>query len=319
MDWVSEAHEGPAGLRGCGQRQELGCRPKGHKRRGQSSSVQRAGWTLVARALHLWGAGTHRLKGTPWSLPQPPALGAWGGGQPGMWRGGQAASGARGALLGQRGTREVRGFRAPMTGRPPKPKLSVCLFPASLSPAGSARICGEFRRGARPQGILPGAAGQVQKNHRPGTQPPTREVRCRPGAADSRKTHSPTTALHGNVQEEAPRGHRVPAAGSPRAPALHAARSEPQTRSSGATLRVAAWRKDRAGTRSEQGGCPLLRGGLHLPSARRGRASPRLGALRLTRAGGSGAGEEGTEGSARPHWTPATPGPAGLLAATPGA
>ena len=148
MDWASEAHEGPAGLRGCGQRQELGCRPKGHKRRDQSSSVQRAGWTLVACALHLWGAGTHRLKGTPWSLPQPPALGAWCGGQPGMWRGGQAASGAHGALLGQRGTQEVRGFRAPMTGCPLKPKLNVCLFPASLSPAGSARICGEFRRGA---------------------------------------------------------------------------------------------------------------------------------------------------------------------------
>lgn len=40
------------------------------------------------------------------------------------------------------------------------------------------------------------------------------------------------------------------------------------------------------------------------PSPRRGHASPRLGALRLTRAGGSGAGEEGTEGSVRPHWTP---------------
>lgn len=54
-------------------------------------------------------------------------------------------------------------------------------------------------------------------------------------------------------------------------------------------------------------------------SPRRGHASPHLGGLRLAGAGGSGAGEEGTEGSVRPHWTPLTPGPAGLLAVTPGA
>lgn len=148
---MSGAREGPASQRVCGQRQALGCCPKGPKRRGQSPSVQRADWTLVACAFHLWGVGVTcqapRIEGgtlepAPASSPACPVprpawhLGRWTGSIWGPW-----------GTPGAGGAREVGGFSAWMTGCPPKPKLNVCLFPASLSPAESARVYGEFPRG----------------------------------------------------------------------------------------------------------------------------------------------------------------------------
>lgn len=75
--------------------------PKGEAR--VPVSKERAGrqWPVLSTSGDWGHVPGPRLKEAPWSPPQPLALRAQCGGQPGTWGGGQAASGARGALLGQ--------------------------------------------------------------------------------------------------------------------------------------------------------------------------------------------------------------------------
>ena len=167
----------------------------------------------------------------------------------------------------------------------------------------------------------PGAVGHVQKDRWPPAQPLLRESHCRPGAADAgRHAHQPRSPWKrpgGGPAETQRPGGRQPAGPCP--PRRPLGPTDAVFSGDGKSRHVKegpSWRRA-----SEQGSVRASAPRGHPPvslSPWRCHASPHLGGLRLAGAGGSGAGEEGTEGSVRPHWTPLTPGPAGLLTAAPG-